>query len=379
MSVITGQTEQQHLLQNAATSTGNGVTLDVSKYSTVTIQTIGTFSSDTVTYEGTIDETTWVALQGTNLVDGTFGSTSTVADEFRTFNVAGLKSFRARISTYGSGSITVSARSTPVSGGGGGSPASVDLNEPIGVEGTVADGSTSTDNPVIQGAVDGSGNVQALLSDTSGQLQIVGAAADGAAEAGNPVLVAGSDGTNAETILIASTGRLITGASVTPADALGNTASRLITSVASASAPLQVFSMIHNGTTWDMERGNEDITLLASSARTVQTDSSDTTNFNGRGILITLDFSIEADTVTLTPSIVAVDPVTGTEEFEIWSAAAGVTAIGNTSYLLYPGVLAADFDGTEAVSIALPRTWFLRMKVGDGSSATYSVGGSVIL
>lgn len=41
------------------------------------------------------------------------------------------------------------------------------------VEGTTADGAAFSDNPVVVGGVDGSGNAQSLLTDTSGRPQIV--------------------------------------------------------------------------------------------------------------------------------------------------------------------------------------------------------------
>lgn len=340
MAQITGQQEHQELLQDAATGTGDGNEMNVEHYSSITTQNIGTWTSATVTFEGTIDRTTYTVVQGTLVSDGTFATTSSTTDEYRRFDVSGFVGFRARISAHSSGDITVSARATPVSGGGASSPASVDLNEPIDINGTDANGASVT---------------------------------------GKPVLIAGLDSAaEATTMMVSAAGRVVVAKNETTADGETNSAARLVTDNSAGEFPLEVVNMDFNDTTWDRHRNNQEITLLASAARTVQTDSADFTNFNGKGILITLDFSIEADTVTLTPAIVVVDNVTGSEEFEIWSAAAGVTAIGNTSYLLYPGVLDADFDGTEAVSIALPRTFFLRMKVGDGSSATYSVGATLI-
>ena len=134
---------------------------------------------------------------------------------------------------------------------------------------------------------------------------------------------------------------------------------------------------IFNGSSWDRARNNEEVTLLTSAARTAQTDSSDQVNFNAKGVMIILDITVDAVSVGLTPSILMKDPVSG-KDVTIWTATAPATAVGTDIYLIYPGVLAADFNGTEAVSIALPRTWVLRIAVADADEATYSVGASYI-
>ncbi len=326
MSMITGQLEAQHLLQDAAAATGNGNTLDVSRYASVTTQNIGTWTSATVTFEATIDETTWTSVQGTLKSDGTLSSTSTVTDEFRTFDVAGFVSFRARISTYGSGTLTVSARATPV--------------------------------------------------ESSGGAQVViGAAATGAAEAGNPVLIAGTDGTDAQSLLVSGLGGLFL--SVTGADAQANNGARLIRTSANGASDVQTHPSLFNGTLWDRQRNNEEITILASAARTANTDSADLVNYNAKGVMIILDITVDAVSVGLTLSILMKDPVSA-KDVTIWTAAAAATGVGTDVYLIYPGVLAADFNGSEAVSMALPRTWVLRVTTADADEATYSIGASYI-
>jgi hypothetical protein len=115
------------VLQNAATATGNGAWLPVRQSSTpngAVAQVTGTFSA-TITWEATINGTDWVAVLGTNLSTGTQASTATAAGIY-TFSIPRAEHFRARISAYSSGSVTVEASAAPgfvsrssASGGGG--------------------------------------------------------------------------------------------------------------------------------------------------------------------------------------------------------------------------------------------------------------------
>jgi len=92
-------------MQSAAVATGNGVVFDVGDLASLVMQVTGTFVG-TVTFEATVDQTNWVAVQTINLNDGTVGTTGTAAGLYACV-VAGLKQVRARISAYTSGSITV--------------------------------------------------------------------------------------------------------------------------------------------------------------------------------------------------------------------------------------------------------------------------------
>lgn len=64
---------------------------------------------------------------------------------------------------------------------------------PWAVKGTDADGANPTENPVLTAGFDGT-DVQTLLTDTSGRQRIVGAGPDGSAAVGDPVQIAGVDG-----------------------------------------------------------------------------------------------------------------------------------------------------------------------------------------
>lgn len=116
------------LLQNAAVATGNGTPLTVDHYSTVVVElTVSTTA--TVTWEGST-HTTFSSIPCTNKATGTSASTATVTGMYQC-DVAGLSTFRARVSSYTSGTVTAagrastatSASSSTISGGGDASAA----------------------------------------------------------------------------------------------------------------------------------------------------------------------------------------------------------------------------------------------------------------
>lgn len=98
-------------MQDAATATGNGTAVtvgsdpDTGAYLIIDIQVTG-ISGDTITFEGTIDDTNWVAIQFENLSTGATSTTTSVDGIYR-LTCGGLFKVRARISTYSAGTITV--------------------------------------------------------------------------------------------------------------------------------------------------------------------------------------------------------------------------------------------------------------------------------
>lgn len=101
-----------HTLQSAAAATGNGTALDFVDTSTdgaeyLTLQISGTFVG-TVTFEGSVDGTNYAAVLVSNSA-GSAAATATAVGIF-TADVRGLKYFRARVSAYTSGAITVVGR-----------------------------------------------------------------------------------------------------------------------------------------------------------------------------------------------------------------------------------------------------------------------------
>lgn len=97
-------------LQKNAVAIGPGDPInctDLSKgsYKILTLQVTG-INGDTITWEATVNGTTWAGLLVTPLASGTPALTAT-ANGLYSVDVTGLIAFRARISTYGTGTVTV--------------------------------------------------------------------------------------------------------------------------------------------------------------------------------------------------------------------------------------------------------------------------------
>jgi hypothetical protein len=128
---------------------------------------------------------------------------------------------------------------------------------------------------------------------------------------------------------------------------------------------------------WDRWANNQDLTLLASAARTATTNTADQTNVNGRGLAIYLAITAASGTGGLTPVIQGKDPVSG-NYFTLATMGSAVTTTGNKSYMFYPGAASAG-SLQNGVQQVLPRTWRVQVTAGDGTSYTYSLGCSVIV
>lgn len=98
------------IMQSAAVATGNGTAIDIGGLSSLVMQITGTFVG-TVTFEATINNTDWVAVQIKNRNSGKL-STITTGTGLYSLSVAGLLKVRARISAYTSGSVTVEGYAT---------------------------------------------------------------------------------------------------------------------------------------------------------------------------------------------------------------------------------------------------------------------------
>lgn len=249
------------------------------------------------------------------------------------------------------------------------------------VAGTAADGAAASGNPVQIGGVDGGGTMQALLVDTSGRPIVVGAAAAGAAVAGNPVLMGGSDGANARALATDTGGRLVTswvGTSAFADNGAGGGPYLAVRSDGNSGFLAAVHQANFNGTNYDKSRNNNSLTLLASAARTTNTNSSDQINYNWRGFLLIVDVS-SAGTGSITPSIQVKDSISGNYK-TIWTAAAALTANGTAVYAFYPGANAiGTLTYTELVQAFVGRTWRLVMTHNNANSITYSASADMLL
>ena len=110
-ATVPGGTVKLVPMQTAAGATGNGVAIKATDagaggYAILSLQVTGTFVG-TVTFECTINGTTWVALEMSSIgASGTLATTAT-APGIWTADVMGLVQVRARVSAWTSGAITV--------------------------------------------------------------------------------------------------------------------------------------------------------------------------------------------------------------------------------------------------------------------------------
>lgn len=129
-----------------------------------------------------------------------------------------------------------------------------------------------------------------------------------------------------------------------------------------------------DGTFWNRQRGNEEITLLSSSARTSTTNSSDQTNYNSRGLHVIIDVTSVTATPSITPKIQGKDPVSG-NYYDVLVGSA-ITTTGTNVIKVYPGIATVS---NGAASDILPLTWRVRVEHADTDSITYSVGAVVVV
>lgn len=137
-------------------------------------------------------------------------------------------------------------------------------------------------------------------------------------------------------------------------------------------------NVLFNGSTWDRQRNNMDGTVLTSGARTTGQSSSALTNYNGRGVMVFLNVTAASGTGGLFVQIFGFDGAA--TSFDLNAAPTGITATGKSIYVIYPG--ATGTVGTaikQQTATILPRTFGIRVDVGDNSSYTYSLYYSLLV
>jgi hypothetical protein len=114
-----------HVFQDAAAATSDGTALAVAGFSTIGLQIVITDTA-TVAFEATTDGSNWVASVCSSVAStsGALVSSATASGLYKC-NVAGMAQFRARISAFTGGTVTVKglltvAKAGGASGGGGG-------------------------------------------------------------------------------------------------------------------------------------------------------------------------------------------------------------------------------------------------------------------
>jgi len=125
--------------------------------------------------------------------------------------------------------------------------------------------------------------------------------------------------------------------------------------------------------TWNMQRANSSLVVLASAARTALINSSDIVNYNWRGAVIYINITaFTAGSITVT--IKGKDEVGG--GYSTILASAALAAVALTPLTIYPGVTVA---ANSSASTVLPRLWRAEVAVGSADSITYSISVSYVL
>lgn len=137
-----------------------------------------------------------------------------------------------------------------------------------------------------------------------------------------------------------------------------------------ASNILMLVPGLWNGTNVDMQRANRDnITLLASAAITSNSNSTDQTNHNAKGVKVYIKTgSFGASESTMVVNIQIKDPVSA-QYFTVLSSAS-LTASTFSVLTVYPGVTAS---ANVALSDVLPRTWRVSY-----TASNWGTGGSTL-
>jgi hypothetical protein len=130
---------------------------------------------------------------------------------------------------------------------------------------------------------------------------------------------------------------------------------------------------------WNRWRNNQQGTLLASAARTADVVSPNQTNYNARGVLVSLNITAASGTGGLKVLIQNVEPVVGSGR-TLNATPAPITATGTYYFILYPGASGSGASGiSQVTSYPLPRSWGVYVQHVDTSSYTYSLAYSLVL
>jgi hypothetical protein len=98
-------------IQTAAVANGNGTNLSTQGYTAAVLNvlcSVACSGGTTINFEASVDNTTFVPIQGINTGASTIATTTTTSGDWM-FNLAGYSFLRARISAYSAGTISVKA------------------------------------------------------------------------------------------------------------------------------------------------------------------------------------------------------------------------------------------------------------------------------
>lgn len=281
VGVLHAQTaDGPQVLHSATTTNSTGVQQRTRGMSAASVQVVVAGGFDgTIHWETSQDETTYVAVPCRDATTGTASTTATTSGRYLC-NIAGAERFQARISGRSVGSATVVAQFSGVVPTGNFGQGMLTETDPLwdvnleqiggsavvtggvagslGVGGVDADGAAVSGRPVQVGGVDGSGNVQRLLTDTSGRLDVNPIASQAGVQGGS-----GTVSALTQRVVLATDVALPPGANViggvntaTASSALADGTNNTLQQPTNGSGPpaYRTFQHLFNGTTWDRPR-----------------------------------------------------------------------------------------------------------------------------
>lgn len=134
----------------------------------------------------------------------------------------------------------------------------------------------------------------------------------------------------------------------------------------------QTGGLVFNGTTWDRKRNNIQVSEKTSGSRTTTLTGNDTTNYNHRGMHLTVDVTTASSGAMLV-AIQGKDAVSG--KYYNVAATATLSATGTTILKVAPGIS----SGALSVNDVLPQTFRIVSTFSSVASVEYSLGYCLIL
>jgi len=139
---------------------------------------------------------------------------------------------------------------------------------------------------------------------------------------------------------------------------------------------------LYNGATYDPEYNNAQGTLLASAVRTASTSSPTITNYNGKGLLISVTIDATSGTSpTLQAQLLYTDPISG-QVTGLTSVSPSMNYQGVFLMVCYPSQITQSGSGSGIITnweTILPRTFQVQFTVGGTTpSITFSASYTIL-
>ena len=129
-------------------------------------------------------------------------------------------------------------------------------------------------------------------------------------------------------------------------------------------------NLLYNGATFDLERNDVELTVMASAGRTTTTVSGDVIAHNAESLLLMV-YVTSIGTGSVTPSLQGKEPISGAY-FTFWTAELPITANGPFSYFFANGASGGEFTECQAFGLG-PRVWRVTLTSNNANSVTSSV------